>query len=62
MGYYVYYSKGTNHNKADDVAVVWALTQGIAKKKFKKYYKDVSDLKIQKIQLNRKGIHIISEY
>lgn len=66
MNKYIFYSKGTNHNNADDVAITEANTLKEAIENFKKYYANVSEKNVQLIDCNRKGfaknIMIVSEY
>lgn len=65
-GKYIYYSKGTNHNGGDDVAITEAYSLADAMENFKKYYSNVSEGNIQFINCNRDGftknMMIVSEY
>ncbi len=64
--YYVYHSIGTSHDDSDDVAIVEAENIESAIEQLKKYYVDVNENNVQKIDLYRKGfvqgIHIVSDY
>lgn len=66
MNKYIFYSKGTNHNGADDVAITEAETINEAIKNFKKYYANASENNVQIIDCNRKGyvnnMMIVSDY
>lgn len=67
MQYYVYYNHKTNHDGADDVAIVCAETMEDAKLIFKRYYTKVADKNIREVNFNRDGscvedIFIISDY
>ncbi len=66
MDNYVYYSKGTNHDGADDVAITEAESLEIAVDKFRKYYKNATETNVSKVDFNRKGyvqgVMIVSNY
>lgn len=65
-GKYIYYSKGTNHNGCDDVAITEAYSLTDAVENFKKYYSNASSDNVQIIDCNREGftknMMIVSEY
>lgn len=65
-GKYIYYSRGTNHNGSDDVAITEAYSLVDAIENFKKYYSNVSKENVQFINCNRDGfvknMMIVSEY
>ena len=66
MEKYIYYSKGTNNDNADDVAITEAESLEKAIENFKEYYKNASPENVQVINLYRKGyvknMMIISNY
>lgn len=66
MDKYIYYSKGTNHDNADDVAITEANSLNEAIENFKKYYINASKDNVQIINCNREGyvenMMIVSEY
>lgn len=66
MKKYIFYSKGTNHDGADDVAVTEANSLQEAIKNFKKYYANASEDNVQLINCHREGyvtnIMIVSSY
>ena len=67
MQYYVYYSHKTNHDGADDVAIVCAETSEDAKLIFKRYYNKVEDKNVREVNFNKgdghaKDIFIVSDY
>jgi hypothetical protein len=55
MNKYVFYSKGTNHDNADDVAITEANSLEEAVVNFKKYYTNASKDNVQIIDCHRKG-------
>jgi len=64
---FVYYSRGTNHQKSDDVAVAYAKSVKDAVKKFSLYYTSVSAKQvvradIETVGIQKKDILIISGY
>lgn len=63
---YIFYSKGTNHDNADDVAITEANSLEEAVFNFKKYYANASKDNVQIIDCYRKGyiknMMIVSEY
>lgn len=63
---YIFYSKGTNHDNADDVAITEADSLEEAVDNFKKYYSNVSANKVQIINCHREGsvenMMIVSDY
>ena len=66
MNKYIYYSKGTNHDNADDVAITEANSLNEATENFKKYYANVSKENVRIIDCHRKGyvenMMIVSDY
>lgn len=66
MDKYIFYSKGTNHDGADDVAVTEADSLEEAVENFREYYANASKDNVQIIDCNRKGyaknMMIISSY
>lgn len=66
MDKYIFYSKGTNHNNADDVAITEASSLEEAIDNFKKYYSNASYDNVQIIDCHREGyatnMMIVSEY
>jgi hypothetical protein len=61
---FVYYNRGTNHKKADDVAVTYAKNAKDAREKFSVYYHlrgEVVKADIKAVN-QRQGILIISDY
>lgn len=63
---YIFYSKGTNHDCADDVAITEARSQNEAIKNFKRYYTNASKDNVRVIDCHRKGfvknMMIVSNY
>ena len=55
MNKYVYYSKGTNHDNANDVAITEANSLDEAIENFKKYYSNASKENVQIIDCHREG-------
>lgn len=55
MDKYIFYSKGTNHDNADDVAITEANSLEEAVKNFRKYYANASKDNVQIIDCNREG-------
>ncbi len=66
MKKYIYYSKGTNHDNADDVAITEAESMEKAIVNFKEYYTIVEKENVQLIDCHRKGyvknMMIVSDY
>ena len=66
MDKYIFYSKGTNHDNADDVAITEANSLEDAVENFKKYYENASKDNVQIIDCHRKGyaknMMIVSKY
>lgn len=66
MNKYIFYSKGTNHDNADDVAITEANSLEDAVENFKKYYANASKDNVQIIDCYRKGyaenMMIVSRY
>lgn len=60
--YYIYYNKGTNHDGADDVAVVEARSLEVAIEILKTLYDDVTDNNVEKIDCHSSGYMIVSDY
>ncbi|MCK9482493.1 MAG: hypothetical protein M0R38_12195 [Bacteroidia bacterium] len=64
--YFIHYSQGTNHDNADDVAIVRADSKREAVEKFKEWYTNATDKTVQPINTTRKGfakgIMIIGNY
>ena len=54
--FYIYYSKGTNHDNADDVAITEACSLKEAIENFQKYYTNVSKDNVQIIDYNRSAL------
>ena len=63
---YIYYSKGTNHNGTDDVAITEAKSLDTAIENFKKYYSNASKDNVQLINCHKKdyvdNMMIVSNY
>lgn len=63
---YIFYSKGTNHDNADDVAITEADSLSEAVQNFMKYYSNASEDNVQLINCHREGyvknMMIISDY
>lgn len=63
---YIFYSKGTNHDGTDDVAITEATSLDEAIICFRKAYSNASEENVQLIDCNRdgfaKGIMIVSSY
>lgn len=66
MDKYIFYSKGTNHDNADDVAITEANSLEEASENFKKYYANASKDNVQIIDCHRKwyaeNMMIVSSY
>lgn len=66
MDKYIFYSKGTNHDGTDDVAITEANSLEEAIKNFQKYYSNASENNVQIIDCHREGyienMMIISSY
>lgn len=66
MDKYIFYSKGTNHDNADDVAITEANSLDEAVENFKKYYANASKDNVQIIDCHREGyvenMMIVSSY
>lgn len=66
MDKYIFYSKGTNHDNADDVAITEANSLNEAVENFKKYYANSSKENVRIIDCHRKGyvenMMIVSDY
>lgn len=66
MKYYIYYSKGTNEDKLEDVAVVSGKSFDDALVVLKKYFTVVNSKDIHEVNLKRDGyvqdIMILSDY
>lgn len=66
MDKYIYYSKGTNHDNADDVAITEAKSLQEAIQNFQKYYTNVSEENVQIVNCHREGyaenMMIVSDY
>lgn len=66
MDKYIFYSKGTNHDNADDVAITEASSLEEAVENFRKYYVNASKDNVQIIDCNREGyvknMMIVSSY
>lgn len=66
MDKYIYYSKGTNHDGADDVAITEANSPQEAIQNFQKYYANASEENVQIINCHREGysdnMMIVSDY
>ena len=63
---YIFYSKGTNHDNADDVAITEADSLSEAVQNFMKYYSSASEDNVQLIDCHREGyvknMMLISDY
>lgn len=66
MDKYIYYSKGTNHDNADDVAITEAKSLQEAIQNFQKYYTNASEENVRIINCHREGyadnMMIVSDY
>lgn len=66
MNKYIYYSKGTNHDNADDVAITEAIYLEDAIENFKKYYANASEENVRIIDCRGvgccKNIMFVSDY
>ena len=66
MDKYIFYSKGTNHDNADDVAITEANSLEEAVSNFQQYYANASENNVQIIDCNREGhvknMMIVSSY
>lgn len=66
MDKYIFFSKGTNHDGADDVAITEASSLKEAVGNFQKYFSNASESNVQLIDCHREGyvknMMIISEY
>lgn len=66
MDKYIYYSKGTNHDNADDVAITEVNSLQEAIQNFQKYYTNASEENVQIINCHREGyadnMMIVSDY
>lgn len=66
MDKYIFYSKGTNHGNADDVAITEANSLSEAVWNFQKYYSNASENNVHLIDCHREGytenMMIISDY
>ena len=66
MDKYIFYSKGTNHDGADDVAITEANSLKEAINNFQKYYSNASENNVQIIDCHREGyienMMIVSSY
>lgn len=66
MNKYIFYSQGTNHDGADDVAITEANSLEEAVKNFQIYYSNASEKNVQLIDCHREGyaknMMIVSTY
>lgn len=60
--FYVHCSKGTNHEGADDVAIIKATSLDDACRKFRKIYSNASQETVCMVEFNKYGVMIVSDY